>query len=255
MQRLSNLLGRKFPKILHVGAHKGEEIDSYIASKNGIERLVWIESDPLLCANLQKEILNRNLSGIHRVIEATIWSKGGIEMVMHVASNSMSSSLLEPDTHLESYPSIKFESSVIRTTETLDAILGSCEFDMLNLDIQGAELEALRGFKKGLSRGIELIYTEVNRKELYKGCAKLTDITNYLSQQDYRLVGVAWDFHGWGDAVYLRRNIGISEFRVIVLQMLLLSVSAKNMVMGITINILRFFLTKVRFVISDRNLS
>ena len=55
--------------------------------------------------------------------------------------------------------------------------INMCDYNFLNLDIQGAELLALRGIEDNL-KFIDYIYTEVNTGEVYKNCAKVYEIDN-----------------------------------------------------------------------------
>ena len=71
----------------------GEEAEEY--EKYGWLPVIWIEAQPKL-ARLLKESLNPKK---HRVIEAAIWNQDNEKLFLHVASNSMSSSLLEFGSH------------------------------------------------------------------------------------------------------------------------------------------------------------
>jgi hypothetical protein len=47
--------------------------------------------------------------------------------------------------------------------------------------------------------------TEVNRAELYKGCARIEDLDMFLSQYGFERVETTWDGGTWGDAFYVKR--------------------------------------------------
>jgi hypothetical protein len=77
------------------------------------------------------------------------------------------------------------------------------------MDIQGAELNALKGARKLLSqKNITMIVTEVEFKELYKNQPLYEDLAVYLRDYGYVLVGL-YDFHyvegilSWADAIFL----------------------------------------------------
>lgn len=79
-------------------------------------------------------------------------------------------------------------------------------FNFLNLDLQGAELMALRGLGERLS-DVDYIYTEVNKKDVYQGCAKVEELDRFLTE--FTRVETLWCEdggvdHGWGDAFYIR---------------------------------------------------
>jgi len=52
-------------------------------------------------------------------------------------------------------------------------------FDFINLDIQGAELLALKG-ATAILPFIKAIYTEVNEKELYENCGLIDELDAFL---------------------------------------------------------------------------
>ena len=88
-------------------------------------------------------------------------------MTLNVEKNNdgMSSSVLEPLEHKKYYPEIEFnESEQINIKRYED--LGLSNVNFLNIDIQGFELEALKGCGDKLYE-IDYIYIEINRKELY----------------------------------------------------------------------------------------
>ncbi len=76
------------------------------------------------------------------------------------------------------------------------------KINMWNLDIQGVELLAMKGGLNALKH-VEVIYTEVNEKELYKGCVRLEVLDDFLKNQGFKRVFTRMTQHGWGDAVYI----------------------------------------------------
>jgi hypothetical protein len=81
------------------------------------------------------------------------------------------------------------------------------DLDFLNLDLQGVELRALRGME-GRLHNFKWIYTEVNKEKLYKGCALVEDIDNFLIGWNFKRVETQWCGNtGWGDALYIHRSV------------------------------------------------
>ena len=253
IQYISWALATKFSSILHVGAHLGEEMTQYLNSGNGTSEIVWIESEYELCLKLRAMINDNPFKTNQEVIHATIWSEDGIEKNFYTSNHSMSNSVLQPKLHLEAYPEIKFNSIETKVTKKLDTLLHLRKFDLINLDIQGAELEALKGFSLGMQNGIKLIYTEVNRKELYVGCSQLNDVIEYLTKCNFSFIGVVWENSGWGDAIFLVDNGQFSHLRIFVLKVLIRIVAFRIALRNFwftllrqTIRLLRSFLTKIR---------
>ena len=186
--------------VIHVGGHLGEEFSEYKNHKWG--NCLWVEAQPRLAKHLEKLIIG---SG-DRVINAAVWDSSGVKLNLHITSNSESSSLLEFGTHLVEHPEIVVTSELGVITETLDGIVPKDgQFDYLALDIQGAELRALQGFEAGLGR-VNWICSEVNNKEVYKGCAQITELDKFLSAHDFKRCVTRMTSFGWGDAIYIRSS-------------------------------------------------
>ena len=78
--------------------------------------------------------------------------------------------------------------------------------NFLNLDIQGAELLALKSMEKYL-KNVKYIYTEVNTEKVYKDCALMNEIDDYLQQFGFtRAVHKLFGNCGWGDALYIKTD-------------------------------------------------
>ena len=73
----------------------------------------------------------------------------------------------------------------------------------MNLDIQGAELLALKGAGEILKH-IDYIYTEVNVNELYEGCALLPELESFLKKRGFKIFAIEMTQHGWGDAFFVK---------------------------------------------------
>jgi len=74
-----------------------------------------------------------------------------------------------------------------------------------NIDVQGYELEVFKGGTETL-KGIDAIYTEINKAELYEGCALVEDLDAFLKLHGFSRVGewCPYEPHNWGDALYTR---------------------------------------------------
>ncbi len=78
--------------------------------------------------------------------------------------------------------------------------------DIVWMDIQGAELMALKGLEDRI-RDIGIIHTEVEFMEIYKGQPLATDIISFMNSQGF-LLGYFTNFGPYaGDAVFINRNM------------------------------------------------
>ena len=123
-------------------------------------------------------------------------------------NNSQSSSLLDFGTHAEDYPYVNVQEEYAVTTSCLEDVVPlDCQFEFINLDLQGVELQALKGLGKKIENA-KWIYTEVNKKQVYKSCTMVSDLDEYLSKFNFKRVVTRWVYgKGWGDALYVRRDI------------------------------------------------
>ena len=187
-----------------MGAHLAEEREDYErAGWSPLSRVIWVESQIELAQKLSNTLNPQK----NKVINATVWSETGKEMTFHVANNSQSSSLLGFGTHATTHPDIKFDSDRIITTVRLDEILDETDdISFINLDIQGAELEALKGLGSKIHK-VKWIYSEVNKKEVYEGCAKIEELDGYLRNYSFNRIATRWAFRtGWGDALWINKS-------------------------------------------------
>jgi FkbM family methyltransferase len=191
---------------LHVGAHLGEEQGDY--RDYGFEPVVWIEAKTELVMSLKNRVIEPS-----RVIQALVWNTDGEELSFKITNNSQASSVFDFGSLNRNYPDIKVEKSQTLLSSRLDTILpANLELNFLNLDIQGAEYQALEGLGDLLSE-FDYVYSEVNRAQLYKGIKQITDIDNYLEGFGFVRAATFWTNAGWGDALYLKKDWAIVKFR------------------------------------------
>ena len=169
----------------------------------GIDGITWVESQEKLCDLIRSRFEGTN----QRVICATVWSEDGVKKTFHENVNTQSSSLFELGTHKDSFPEMIEIGSREVTTTRIDSILSETDqIDFINLDIQGSELEALKGAVRTLTK-VQWIYTEVNRKETYKSCPMIQEIDIFLKKQGFSRAATRWSFNDdWGDALYVRNH-------------------------------------------------
>jgi FkbM family methyltransferase len=199
VETLANVWQIKPTGVLHVGAHEAEELNEY--RKFGWGKVIWVEAQPNLADKL-KSTLNRDEN---LVIEAAVWNKTGIKFDLKITSNSQSTSLLNFGSLKTKYPEISLVDTVEVISVRLDDILTQeNEFNFVNLDIQGVELEALQGMGVFLDK-VEWIYSEVNKEQVYESCATVDDIDVFLLDRGFERIATRWVHgKGWGDALYVR---------------------------------------------------
>jgi FkbM family methyltransferase len=113
------------------------------------------------------------------------------EAVIHVAGNSVSSSLLPmAGLHAEMFPESTYvgdEDVPIAPLQTVAAdFLTGDERILLKMDVQGYELAVLRG-SEGLLDAVSVIEAEMSTRELYEGQPLWWEIVQFLADRDYLL--------------------------------------------------------------------
>tara|TARA_X000001036_G_scaffold47191_1_gene37757 strand:- start:1298 stop:1924 length:627 start_codon:yes stop_codon:yes gene_type:complete len=189
--------------VLHVGAHFGEEYLIYI--ENDITKVVFIEP---LKENFQ--VLEDRFGSIDEVI---LINKGAGSVSKKVniyrsSNNLVSSSVLKPKRHLTQHPEVLFDDgqTVIEIDRIDNMLQDITPYNFMNVDVQGYELEVFKGAGILLDK-IDFIMTEVNRDEVYEGCAQITEIDEYLLEYGFKRVETSWDGDCWGDAFYVKEGL------------------------------------------------
>lgn len=189
----------KFKGILHVGAHECEELNDYerYIPRN---KVLWIEA-------LQNKVELCKQRYPNVLIENAIVSDVVENVRFNVSNNGQSSSILEFGLHSYFHPHVHYVNSFESETKLLKDIISNynIDYNFLNLDIQGAELKALKGMEEYLHK-VDYVYTEVNSDYVYKDCALVTELDEYLQKFGLIRVETKWcgDFR-WGDAFYIRK--------------------------------------------------
>ena len=201
--------------VVHCGAHLAEELEEY--EDVGWRDVTWIEANPDLIPRLKARVKDSNLN---KILVAALWSVDGEQLELKVANNSYSSSFLNFGSHAKTYPDINFKKVIKVKSVTLDSLFESyriCNEALLVLDLQGGELEALKGATNFLNH-FDYIYTEVSKSNLYESQGKWKEITSFLTSQNFKLAD--WQYSkqlNWGNALYQRngklRKIFKTRFR------------------------------------------
>jgi FkbM family methyltransferase len=182
--------------VLHVGGNIGEEAPVYL--ELGIKRQVWVEANPYICQRLSANVASNPEAKVYN-FAAT--DQDG-QVILHESNNgSQSSSILELGTHKIAHPEVHYVRDIPVQGLRLDSFVNG-EFDgldFLNMDIQGAELMALRGMGD-LLRQFKWAYLEVNKESLYTGCALFPEIEYYMNTFGFNVKEIKWCGNtGWGD--------------------------------------------------------
>ena len=197
----------KIRGVIHIGAHYGEEIETYLS--HGIEEQLLFEPQP----EVYQVLLNNIPEDADKIIpfNCALGSETeyGVEMFVEQANKGQSSSLLKPKLHLQQYPHIQFTGKNTVNVFTLDEImigLKKEKYNLINIDVQGYELKVFEGAVKTL-HGIDYIYSEVNRAEVYEGCPMVEELDEFLGQFGFERVDTQWIGNVWGDSLFCKKGV------------------------------------------------
>lgn len=186
--------------ILHVGAHECEELMDYMRQGVNINNIVWIEGN-------DDKVQQMKAKGVPNIFQGLVSDKEE-DVNFYITNNGQSSSILELETHKTHHPWVHVSDIRKQRTTTIENIfaengLDGSRYNFWNFDIQGAELLALKG-AGDLIKNADALYLEVNEEELYKGCALIGELDEFLKGHSFKRVETNMTEFKWGDALYVR---------------------------------------------------
>ncbi len=190
--------------VIHIGAHWGQEVESY--KSYGWDNILLFEPQPSCYSILEGKFGDDD--NVVLVNKALGPKPCNMKMYVERANSGMSSSLLKPCMHLDQYPGILFNEEIEVGVVTLDGYLeesglDQSNYNMINIDVQGFELEVFKGAESTL-KNVDYIITEINRAEVYEGCAKHDELDKHLGSYGFKRVETNWAGWTWGDAFYIK---------------------------------------------------
>ena len=150
-KKLDNFLNnykKDIQKIVQVGAHFGQEIP--IFEKYNIKEVFLFEPNEVAVSTLRRKIENISPKTFIKIYPFALGSENKIvEMYYSEENEGQSSSILEPQLRKVVQPRIKFNKKVSVTVRRFED-LEIDNTDFLIMDVQGFELEVLKGFGRKL---------------------------------------------------------------------------------------------------------
>lgn len=203
MKQIKSLIRGESPVVIDGGAHKGDFIQ-LINRQFSSPKIYAYEPIPLLAEELRTKFCQTSLEIREVALGA---NKSQIELnLTHLLP---ASSILEAGEFAEKYHASGLDSAekITITQVRLDEELNG-EVDILKLDLQGYELEALKGAEKILD-SVKLVLIEVEFIPMYKNQPLFSDIDLFLRQHSFRLLNF-YELYTHadgqltsGDAIYL----------------------------------------------------
>jgi FkbM family methyltransferase len=189
--------------LVHIGVNNGLEVGTYRE---------LLPNSKIYLIEPQKEQFNKLVKRYEKdkriiLYNTALGNEIGKSEMNISPTHKGSASLLEPTLHKTIFPEVEFQNTESVNLDKYEN-LNLKNVNFLNIDVQGYELNVLKGAGKKLIE-IDYIMTEISTKALYKDSALLDDIDSYLNQYKFiRLITVFWDSKCiWGDAFYINKNL------------------------------------------------
>ena len=196
--------------LLDVGANEGDFVRAAALLANP-EAIMAFEPQPV-CKSVLESVLATVRNG--RLIAAAVGAAPG-NVEFNCTGNSKMASVLAPKQGIEkSYQSGDYairEKVVVPVMRLDDAVPPGTNVGLLKLDVQGYEMEALRGAPRVLTETRALL-VEVNYVPHYKGAVDFDTLHRFLGDAGFRLHGISAPFLDknkplWADAMYVRQTV------------------------------------------------
>ena len=182
--------------VIHVGAHFGQEYDEYQEFFNQ-PKIHWFEPQKEVYETLKNNLETKPNNNFYNY---GLGSKSELKQMWDSSNEGQSASFSRPVKHVEIYPHINFVPSEILEIRTLDSFQIT-DSNVLVLDVQGFELEVLKGSPETLKL-IDHIFCEINSIEMYEGCPTLSELCDFLSEHGFLLRENWWTDGNWGDGYW-----------------------------------------------------
>ena len=215
-----------FSGVIHIGAHRGEEIEYYENEFNA-KNVIFVEPNPEVFDELKFNIHNKSFYNIKSFCYCCAISDfngtADFNLIYGQDANFMSgnkgcSSLLEIDyknvADCNNNHHFIFKNKIKVSVKTLDCLLEEhdhnfSDFQFLNIDAQGVELKVLNGAQKLLNnKNLKYILIESTvDKPFYKENSTFAEIKNFLETKNFKFLEMIWhNVNVWGDALFVRNE-------------------------------------------------
>jgi len=164
--------------IVYAGANTGQELHFL---EPLTEKIYAFE--PINSLTVWGELLNKQNDKIV-CINVALSDKDEDDILIYPASNNFeSSSLFKPNTHLSEFSWVEFGEPIKVNAKRLDSFPFHKNFDVLIMDVQGAEYKVLNGISN--FENIKLIILEYGIPDSYFGACSFQEINDLLSKAGF----------------------------------------------------------------------
>jgi FkbM family methyltransferase len=200
--------------VIHVGAHRGEEINEY--GDLGAKTVIWVEANPEVFDEMCIMLTNAeaNIDSHAFQYAASTEDHGTAEFnryygpdAGHLVGNKGCSSLLKAEGRFEEW----YKDTIEVETITIDTLLEEEgfnveDFQLLNMDVQGAELMVLRGSEKVLDN-VKWVTTEATWEDPdYIDNVMYDELKSFLESKGFVETQIVPHAENWGDVLFVKET-------------------------------------------------
>jgi len=209
------LISKNIKNVLHIGADRGGELPQY--QKIGVDKVVWVEANPEVYEELLENLKIMNITDVDSLpFNCLISDKDDVETDFnlyygwdagHLVGNKGMSSILKAKNSW--WGSECYRGTIKLNSLTLDTFLErnnlGYDFDLLNMDTQGAELMISQGATKVLEN-VKFINSEVTLYNApYHSNPLFSELNEYFEKFGFKHIETELsDDRNWGDAIFAK---------------------------------------------------
>ncbi len=194
--------------LIQIGASSGQEVAQFAA--RGIKNGIFIEPLPFAYEHLSKVCSHyEGFLCVNQLVGRLDFQ----EHTFHIANNGgESSSILLPKNHKVKFPHVDFLGEVKMQCISLDTLVSwvghnhpsmPANFDLIYIDVQGAELEVFKGASKTL-QSTKYVFSEIGFGGGYENDVSYLNLMHFLDSFGFKVISLNIDPRsGYGDALFV----------------------------------------------------
>lgn len=191
--------------VIHVGLWDFLEYGCYIRLVG--DKVIGVEANPHVYESMSKPVCDK--WGL-KCFNEFLYKENDVVKNFYFADYGSSFYPGQPEWNKTQYIKVK--------TKTLSTLIeenqiNMNEYDFLNIDVEGAELDVLLGFEKHLDY-INVIDLETTLDDRHKSGISHDILVNWLDQRGFDLkeMSSSYEREGWGDSLFVRRGREFSPY-------------------------------------------
>ena len=197
--------------VIHVGMW--DFVEHYCYSKLVGDKVIGVEANEFVYDTMSKPIADK--CG-YRSFNECVYSEDGLEKQFYLANDCSTLNPVAYSNHLSmKLAGGNFVNVITKKLSTLiqENNIDMNQYDFLNIDAEGAELEILKGFEDELEY-INMIFIETSLNDRNNTGATHEAIVQWLRQRGFRLAEMSDSYQqeGWGDSIFLRNDRELKPF-------------------------------------------